>query len=155
MNYKKICKICDCDFTSTGPAAKYCEVCLSVVVKDNKKKAAKKTAIYRLQKGLVKKPGVGSGNNQSIGKDHVSFKHGRFIIERLRKEIKLEMKNCERCSINLEEATHYQWVVHHKDHNHYNNLRTNLEFLCKRCHQLEHECHKAFVKGATTNCTLK
>jgi hypothetical protein len=38
----------------------------------------------------------------------------------------------------------YEWVVHHRDHDRSNNVDENFELLCKRCHQIEHECHKAF-----------
>ena len=33
-------------------------------------------------------------------------------------------------------------AVHHKDHNRKNNVESNFELLCKRCHQVEHECWK-------------
>jgi 5-methylcytosine-specific restriction endonuclease McrA len=35
-------------------------------------------------------------------------------------------------------------VGHHKDHNSHNNVIENLVLLCKQCHQIEHECWKAF-----------
>ena len=41
---------------------------------------------------------------------------------------------CERC-----ESTKHL-LVHHKDGDRYNNELANLETLCKRCHQLHHEC---------------
>lgn len=42
-----------------------------------------------------------------------------------------------------------EWVGHHKDHDRTNNTIENLSLLCKRCHQIEHECCKAF-EGVTT-----
>ena len=47
---------------------------------------------------------------------------------------------CERCGKDLEDATRWKWCVHHKDHDHSNHELSNLELLCKRCHQLEHSC---------------
>lgn len=44
--------------------------------------------------------------------------------------------------------------MHHKDHNRKNNREENFELLCKRCHQVEHECWKnlpnGYREGATT-----
>ena len=83
------------------------------------------------------------------GEAHWNYKDGSYTYETIRQEIKQQKGECERCALDLSEATHYEWVVHHKDHDHYNNRRDNLELLCKRCHQIEHECWKAF-EGATT-----
>lgn len=86
------------------------------------------------------------------GTAHWNYKDGAYTYETIRNEIKQDVGCCERCSADLTNATHYQWVVHHIDHDHYNNDRANLELLCKRCHQIEHECWKAF-EGATTIST--
>lgn len=43
---------------------------------------------------------------------------------------------CERC------ASDKHLIVHHKDEDRYNNELDNLETLCKRCHQMHHECWK-------------
>lgn len=105
-------------------------------------------AEYRAKKGLIKAPGVGSGGNQR-GKSNHQYKHGGYIHETLRHAIKTQRRFCERCNKDLIEATHYQWVIHHKDHNHSNNPEdgSNWELLCKRCHQIEHECYTAFSKA--------
>jgi 5-methylcytosine-specific restriction endonuclease McrA len=39
-----------------------------------------------------------------------------------------------------------QWVVHHRDHNHANNVDSNFELLCKSCHQKEHDCQSNLPK---------
>lgn len=80
---------------------------------------------------------------------HWNFQKGNYTYETIRSEIKAERRYCADCSVDLLEATHYMWVIHHKDHNHFNNDAANLQLLCKRCHQIEHECWKAF-EGATT-----
>ena len=48
---------------------------------------------------------------------------------------------CARCWKHL---TARQMLLHHIDHDRHNNVLSNMEGLCKRCHQLEHECGKAF-----------
>ena len=83
------------------------------------------------------------------GEGHWNYKDGSYTYETIRSEIKQDIRFCERCDTDLTNATRYFWVVHHKDHDHYNNDRDNLELLCRRCHQIEHECWKAF-EGATT-----
>lgn len=148
--YEKNCKICDCVFIGTGPAAMYCEEHQAEAKEKQREKNRQRVAEVRAANGMIKKPGVGKGGNPYRGHEHPSYKHGRYIFERLRYEVKEEMRNCERCDEDLTNSGHYWWVVHHKDHNQYNNDRSNLELLCKRCHQIEHECHLAFTKGATT-----
>lgn len=147
--YKKKCKICDCEFTGKGPAAKYCDVHVAEAKELQKVLNRKRTQEYRIRRGLIANPGVGSGNAQLKGEASPYYKHGWFIADRLRPEVK-SRRYCERCNIDLRDASRWHWVVHHRDHNHYNNVIDNLELLCKRCHQVEHECHLAFTKGATT-----
>lgn len=48
---------------------------------------------------------------------------------------------CERCGSTL------YLCVHHRDRNRQNNNPENLETLCKRCHQKEHEVYRNFTKG--------
>src|SRR5690606_35659200 len=83
------------------------------------------------------------------GAGHWNYKDGSYTYETIRHEIRTSRKFCERCNHDLENATRYMWVVHHKDHDRFNNAECNLELLCKRCHQIEHECWKAF-EGVTT-----
>jgi hypothetical protein len=52
----------------------------------------------------------------------------------------IEKTACERCGSNE------KLLVHHKDRDRYNNVKENLGCLCKRCHQLEHECGKHLPK---------
>lgn len=145
--FKKNCKTCDCEFYSTGPAGRYCPTHAD---EQRKLRAREGTQRHRIKYGLVQKPYVGKGGNPNKGISNPMYKHGMYVFETLRAEIKAQRRYCERCNTDLEEATHYFWVVHHKDHNHWNHDLNNLELLCKRCHQVEHECHLAFTKGATT-----
>lgn len=151
MVYEKTCRICGCGFIGTGPAARYCSNHTEELTGQRKEKARLSTARHRAATGQIKMPGVGKGGHPHSGKDNPMYKHGLYVFETLRYQIKNDVRYCERCGQDLIEATHYKWVVHHKDHNHWNHELSNLEFLCKRCHQIEHECHLAFTKGATTS----
>lgn len=95
------------------------------------------------------KQGVGRGGSNKRYKDDECYRTGKGHFQKLRPILKQERRYCEKCGKDLLEATHYQWVIHHKDHDNTNQDPTNLMLLCKRCHQLTHECWKAF-EGATT-----
>lgn len=148
--FEKNCTICGCAFIGTGPAARYCPTHQEEAKRIQKEKIRVATAARRAATGQIKKPGVGKGGNPYYGKDHHSYKHGWYVADRLRVVKKEEARYCERCGSDLLHVNRWMWVVHHKDHNHFNNDYSNLELLCKRCHQIEHECYLAFVKGATT-----
>jgi hypothetical protein len=147
--FHKECKTCGCAFTATGPAGKYCPSCWTAGEDDRKRKNRAATAAWCARNGKIKKPGSGKGGNVAKGSDNPHYKHGWYIADRLRPQIKAR-GYCERCTKDLREVNRWMWVVHHRDHNHANNVIENLELLCKRCHQIEHECHTAFTKGATT-----
>lgn len=104
-----------------------------------------------MRTGRIKNPGVGSGKGQGYGETHTSYKDGNGVFQiRLSKQVKEERRYCERCGKDLLSVSRYHWVVHHKDHDRSNNEMENFELLCKRCHQLEHNCYDNFSKGATT-----
>jgi hypothetical protein len=88
--------------------------------------------------------GLGKGGSNKKGSENKQFKTGMGNFYDLRKHLRATVTRCQRCSKDLSQATRYEWCVHHKDHNRANNVIDNLEMLCKRCHQLEHECWKAF-----------
>lgn len=148
--YNKNCKICGCAFVGQGRASMYCDVCKQEVSKLNRQKARDRANAYKLRKGIVKRPGVGSGKGHDLGELHPAYRNGRYVFDRLRIEKKDKTRYCERCGEDLLEVHWAKWCVHHKDHDHWNHSEDNLELLCKRCHQIEHKCHLAFVKGATT-----
>lgn len=148
--FSKICTTCGCSFIGTGPAARYCpehqEQNRLRVMKQQRERVARD----RAASGQIAKPGVGKGGNPYYKEQHPSYKHGFYVAQRQSAEVKKRVRYCERCHTDLLLATHYFWTVHHKDHNHSNHSEDNLELLCKRCHQIEHKCHLAFTKGATT-----
>jgi hypothetical protein len=61
-----------------------------------------------------------------FGADNPTWKGGIQTYRRHRRD------SCERC------GSTNRLVVHHKDENRYNNDLSNLETLCRRCHQNHH-----------------
>lgn len=142
----KLCVNCGCEFTPKGPAGKYCESCPPKTSTSEYKRAA--TARHR--KKLGHEVGVGSGNSsKNRGRTHSQYKNGWTSYKELGRKLKESLQKCQRCEKDLTLATKWQWVCHHKDHDRTNSDVSNLEILCKSCHQIEHECWKAF-EGATT-----
>jgi len=85
---------------------------------------------HRVKTGSIKKPGVGSGGAQ-WGKDNHQYKTG--IGNFSKRAFSHYGKQCNRCrsTSNL--------LVHHRNHDRTNNNLSNLEVLCKKCHQ-DHHC---------------
>lgn len=133
----KSCENCNNSFTPTGRTAKYCPSCRKIVNR-------RAIDAYRLRKGV--RVGIGSGNAQGFGENHHSFKNGISVFIKFSKTARTVIRYCERCSKDLLNAGPFYYVVHHRDHNRDNNCIENFELLCKRCHQLEHDCYKAFSK---------
>lgn len=138
----KVCKDCEREYSPDGPAQKYCSDCGKIRKKTRDRARQRR---YRLKKGS--KVGVGKGNNQGRGKSHHSYKNGIGIYKKLGREKAQRLKYCERCSSTLDLTNSHKWVTHHKDHNRNNNDESNLEILCKSCHQKEHQVYKNFNKG--------
>lgn len=146
MKFKdKECIICTKTYTPTGRCSKYCPSCRIEQYDKIQRESQKK---YLIKKGV--KVGVGSGGLTGSGKDNPYYRNGiACVFGKMRKRIKDERRYCERCNKDLKDVTKYHWCIHHKDHDRTNNVPDNFELLCKRCHQIEHECHKAF-EGVTT-----
>lgn len=141
--FNKTCKECNTPFIGTGPAARFCSPCAEV----KRKEAAKRGYDnYVIKHNIIEKRGVGSGGNQGRGKEHHSYVSGIGYFQDTRKRIKEERRYCERCKQDLLEANRWQWCLHHRDHDRTNNEDSNFELLCKKCHQVEHDCHLAFSK---------
>lgn len=97
---------------------------------------------YRIRHGLIEKPGVGSGGNQLLEKNH-QYKDGIGCFRKIAFEY--YDNKCNRCG-KLNDL-----LVHHIDENRHNNKVENLEILCKKCHQ-DHHCHRCedtgkYIKG--------
>lgn len=137
----KSCSKCTLMFTPTGSNTKMCEPCREVYRREVD--TAYQYA-WKLKKGLIKNPGVGKGGMVKSGKEHHSYVNGLGCdFQDKRKQIKEERGCCERCGKDLRAVSRYHWCLHHRDHDRTNNVESNFELLCKRCHQIEHECYKA------------
>lgn len=130
-----VCQRCNNEFTTYALNCRRCENCRNIHNAEYKDKYYKENRVS----------GIGSGNAQGLGKNHHTYKSGTGIFRRIKLE-SLDVFNCERCGEDLSQVIQdkiygrYFWCVHHKDHNRENNELSNLELLCKRCHQLEHKC---------------
>ena len=148
--FNKVCKVCGCSFIGSGPAAMYCPEHLEqrrqeVLKQSQERTLSENTGIYQEDKDAGCRQGRKPFNKQR--RTHRTIAR---ILRPQSREIKERRRYCERCAEDLLHVSRWHWAVHHKDHNHSNHSYDNLELLCKRCHQVEHECHKAFTKGATT-----
>lgn len=135
----KICQVeaCKISYQPTGRCSKYCPEC-SVIKKRERAKLNQ-----RHYRELAGKPfGVGKGGANAIGPNDSQYTSGIKIFQKARRLIKIVIQFCERCGLDLEDAKAGYWCVHHKDHDRTNNVPENWELLCKKCHQLEHECWK-------------
>lgn len=131
----KQCSLCGKIYTPTGSCSKYCDAC-----KEEQRKAYMREAQYKYRAKQGKPTFVGKGGSNKKFTSSPFFKNGIGNFIRLRKQIKEEVRYCEECGKDLLSATRYEWCVHHIDHNRSNNIRENMKLLCKRCHQLTHNC---------------
>lgn len=130
-----MCRACGLLFQSTGTYQKYCPPCGI---------AAKKLRHKGYMFAKAKHPGVGKGHAQGSGPSHHSYINGATTFTQL-KLASMPTWSCERCDVDLtvyinSGGKNGMWCVHHKDRDRTHNVIENLELLCKRCHQLEHDC---------------
>ena len=137
---RKACEECDVMYVPLGLAAKYCEFCAIEKKKESRERDKAK-----------RRTGVGSGNSPTNrGTTHPNYKTGIGIYKKIRDEKLVEQDyKCAKCNYMIDTSNSHKWCGHHIDHDRANNTPDNIEVLCKRCHQIEHECWKAF-EGATT-----
>lgn len=88
------------------------------------------------------------------GKDSPCYKTGIGSFIKLSRVIREFQHNCSRCGKDLSNATRYEWALHHKDHDRTHNTPDNFELLCKRCHQLEHDCISKLKLTYTKTCDI-
>ncbi len=143
VNFKdKKCSECGVVFSPKGPAAKYCSTCAKIKALEA---ARRGTLKYDVKNGRTKNPGIGSGGGQANGEANHMYKNGSRHYQNSRARIR-ERRYCERCGKDLKDVGPKYWCVHHRDHNRNHNEDSNYELLCKRCHQIEHNCIKALQK---------
>jgi len=131
---RRVCIKCGGEIPKTKyKNAKYCsDQCRSAYI----------TQQYKIRHNLIECPGVGSGNNQSGSKNH-QWKNGLWNFRK--KAFSNFPNKCNRC------GSKKLLLVHHKDEDRTNNNLSNLEILCKKCHQ-NHHCKRdpetgRYIKG--------
>lgn len=134
------CIGCNGRFPKTGRNQKRCETCKA-------RESVDKVIRYKIRKGQIQKPGVGSGGNQGEGETHHSYKNGIGKFHKSSRLILQQRRYCERCEKDLLDAGRYEYCIHHRDHDRDNNPAdgSNWELLCKACHQSHH--HDRDVSG--------
>lgn len=134
----KNCITCSVSFIPTGNNHKRCAGC------------AKQVNLKQMNDWYYKHKVPGPGSGGKLEKENQNYKHGLSVFRRWAKErLKSLDYCCERCGQSIDVSVRGTWAGHHKDHNRANNIKENLEVLCKKCHQIEHECWRAF-QGVTT-----
>ena len=130
---QKVCIKCGNEITKKRKGLKYCSA---------KCRTNYLSLKSRVKAGLIKNPGVGSGNNQFGENNHQwTGKSGRAGCMRAMKALPNICNRCESVE-NL--------LAHHIDEDRTNNDLFNFEILCKKCHQ-NHHCKKdnggKYIKG--------
>lgn len=72
-------------------------------------------------------------NQQFVGQKHANWRHGRKTYKTILTRLKV-LAVCRLCKTKDKRVL----AVHHIDHNHTNNVATNLAWLCHNCHYVVH-----------------
>lgn len=137
---ERVCGYCKLDYKPTGPAQKACVSCRGLLDNINSQVTLD---IARYKKfGTYERLGQGFSNKK--GKEHGQYLTGIGQFSNvLSKRAKKELRYCQECGKDLIDAGHHHWCAHHIDHDRTNNTWENITLLCKRCHQLEHDCWRS------------
>ena len=142
INYDKLaereCSYCKQSYKPTGPAQKACLDC--------QKKLRNLDSQVSLDIERFNKFGtyemLGKGFSNKVGEEHRQYKNGiSFFMKVLRPAVRTR-RFCERCGKDLKDAESSMVCVHHRDGDRTHNHIDNMELLCKRCHQIHHDCAK-------------
>ena len=130
------CVACGTEYQPKGSAAKYCVPCAefrtAAMVRYH-------SFTKRVREGRNAGAGSGGANRHTPETATISTYRKVFLTR-----LYLNQKGlCADCGWGFNES---DLLVHHEDHNRHNNVITNLSLVCKRCHQIEHECWLAFQK---------
>jgi hypothetical protein len=124
---EKNCSECGTLYMPTGSCSKYCPTCRPIVTKRITDAGIKR---WQYAKGYLN--GKGSGSATGKGKDNHMYTYGVANFRQYAQHRKDTVGLCELCGKDIK-----------------NNDISNLLLICKRCHQIEHKCWKAF-EGVTT-----
>lgn len=91
---------------------------------------------------------LGEKHKENTGPRNSGFKNGSTTSYYRREAFKLFGTQCQRC------GSTEKLVVHHKDGNRKNNPPdgSNWEILCKRCHQIHHDCINNLPNASSSSC---
>lgn len=136
----RLCEECTNLYIPTGPAARFCSSCSVIKKKES-----------RERERIKRNSGIGSGNSPTNrGTSHPNYKNGIGMYKKIRNLLLAKQGNvCARCETPIDSTKPHSFCGHHKDHDRTNNSQDNIEVICKRCHQIEHECWKAFERATT------
>jgi len=143
----KNCKKCNIEFEPKKGLINYCSLeCRNSRVwsdedklkKSNSAKNSDKVkASAEKNKLVIDFKKIGEYNKQRANDKILNEKFENLSFERLKKRISLEQNGiCNRCEISEWMGEPITLELEHKDGNHYNNQRENLECLCPNCHSL-------------------
>ncbi len=130
------CCYCKCTFDPTGPAQKMCSNCRVHIKSINSQVV--------LDMARFEKFGtydtIGKGQNSPSGKDSVHYTDGIGLFHKYLSPAVKTRRYCDICGKDLKDAGRYEWCAHHKDFERGHNTIDNIQLLCKRCHQMVHNC---------------
>ena len=129
------CIYCGDTVVRTGPNSRVCDTC----------KAHLKSITHQVNMDLRRHEkfgsydSIGKGGMQIKGSENCCYKNGEARFAKEYRPLVRARRYCEICGKDLVDAGHYEWCVHHMDFTRRNDI-DNLQLLCKRCHQLTHDC---------------
>lgn len=144
----KQCLFCGETFTPTGSSHKFCSKIHQY--EWSKREGIQKEYRDTANAKMGRVVGIGSGGLTGIGPKNFYYSHGRYAFRNFARKLVRQGVPCNRCGMDLRDATRGKWCGHHIDHDPKNNSLHNLEILCKRCHQIHHDSVSNFKGRATT-----
>ena len=130
----KQCRACPTVFVPTGNSQPWCAQCADF-------RHHVKTHFLSLKRTAKRGGSAGSGSGgQNEGGCHSQKYRDWFLMDVHRRQ----EGHCADC---YKELTPEAMLMHHLDHNRGHNVLSNFAGVCKRCHQIEHECWLAFRKA--------
>ena len=141
------CKKCNKEFEPKKGLINYCSMeCRnsrewSNEDKFKKSESAKKSEKVKLtserNRLLIDFKKIGELNREMANRKILDENFENLSFGRLKKRVSLEQNgNCNRCGISDWLGKKITLELEHKDGNHFNNQRDNLECLCPNCHSL-------------------
>ena len=141
------CKKCNKEFEPKKGLINYCSMeCRnsrewSNEDKFKKSESAKKSEKVKLtserNRLLIDFKKIGELNREMANRKILDENFENLSFGRLKKRVSLEQNgNCNRCGISDWLGEKITLELEHKDGNHFNNQRDNLECLCPNCHSL-------------------